>query len=160
MRHRPEANDDQKRIADLLHLDVDGDTEHVAAARIEDAVAPAVHPGWQPRSATEKQLAFAASLGIDVVGDSLGVASAKIDDALFARSAAALDSMGLEPGDWVVKRDTFEFNGETTTIAREFQVSSIEPRSLRVWFRGGNGQGAWPTQLEKIDRPSPHRPVS
>lgn len=152
---RPEATEEQVRVAGLLHLDVAGDTRDVAAARIEDTVASAIHPESQPRSATDRQIAFAASLGVDVAGDSLSVASAKINDALFVRSAAALESMKLQPGDWVVKSETFEFQGETMTIEREHQVSSIDLRSLRVWFKGGNGRGAWPTQLKKLDGPTP-----
>jgi hypothetical protein len=141
---------EQTRIANLLGVDLTGDTEAVAAARIEDAVAPAIFPGQQPRPVTEKQVEFGRALGLALAGDSLRVASAKIDEELFRRNGVALASLDLKAGDRVIKRETFEFDGKVHVLEREFVISSVDPNSLRVWFRGGNGQGAWPTQLEKV----------
>jgi hypothetical protein len=144
---------EQLRIAALLGIDVRGDTEAVAAARIEDAVSPAISLGQPARPATDRQIEFGKALGLALTGDTLRVASAKIDEELFRRSAVAVESLGLKAGDRVVKRETFEFQGKEQVLEQQYVVSSIDPNSLRVWFRGGNGQGAWPTQLEKIGEP-------
>jgi hypothetical protein len=138
------------RIAGLLGVNLSGDTEAIAAARIEDAVSPAISAGQPPRPATDRQIEFGKALRLTLAGDSLRVASAKIDEELFRRNALAVKSLCLKAGDQVVKRETFEFEGKERVLEREYVVSSIDPRSLRVWFLGGNGQGAWPTQLEKI----------
>ena len=143
-------NTEQIRIATLLGLDLTNDTEAIAAARIEDAVSPAIFPGQLPRSVTERQIDFGKALGLALAGDSLRVASAKIDEELFRRNAVALESLELKAGDPVIKRETFELDGKVHTLEREYVVSSIDPNSLRVWFRGGNGQGAWPTQIERV----------
>jgi len=144
------ASEAQTRIATMLSVDVSGDTEAVAAARIMDEVAEAVGERGGPRLATAKQIAFAQALGLQVVGDSLRVTSAKIDAALRERNLKAIERLGLRPGDHVLKRSAFEHNGQRHEIVREYTVSSIRPNT-RVFFKGGNGQGAWPTELERVD---------
>jgi hypothetical protein len=148
--HLKEKNFSQIHLAELLGIDVSADTENIAAARLEDAVAAAIYPNEQPRHATEAQVAFARSLGLDTEDESLRVASAKIDEELFRRNPSALESLELKPGDRVLKRETFSYEGQTHVLEREYIVSSIDESSLRVWFRGGNGQGAWPSQLLKV----------
>lgn len=145
---------EQLRIAKLLGIDVKGDTEAVAAARIEDAVSPAISAEEQSRPATDRQIEFGNALGLSLAGESLRVASAKIDEELFRRNAVAVESLGLKAGDCVIKREILEYDGKELVLEREYVVSSIDPNSLRVWFKGGNGQGAWPTQLEKIYDPN------
>jgi hypothetical protein len=95
-------------------------------------------------------VSFAASLGLNAGRDSIGVAAAKIAEELWKRNLAALSVLELKPGDRVVKRTSVEHERETHLLEWEYVVSSVDTESLRVWFRGGNGQGAWPTQLEKI----------
>jgi len=143
------ATDEQNRIAAALGLNVSGDSESIAAARILDVVAVAVgHSG--PRAATIKQIEFARALGLDAGEDTLRVASARIDDELRRRNVAAIERLKLEPGDRVLKRSMVTINGEQREWTHEYVVSSIRPNT-RVFFKGGNGQGAWPTQLEKLD---------
>jgi hypothetical protein len=117
-------------------------------------VSPAISADQSPRPATDRQIEFGKALGLTLAGDSLRVASAKIDEELFRRNVVAVESLGLKAGDRVVKRETFEYEGKEHVLEREYVVSSIDPDSLRVWFRGGNGQGAWPTQLEKAKDPA------
>jgi hypothetical protein len=143
-------NHHQAKLAALLNVDVSGDCELVAAARLEDAVAPALlHRA--PASASERQIEFGKALGLDLSSDTLRVASAKIDRELYCRNLMALRTLDLQPGDRVIKRDTYEMDGTIHILEHEFVISSIDPNSLRVWFRGGNGQGAWPTQLRRSD---------
>ena len=138
---------EQKSLAASLGIDISGDSYDVAAAKLLDAVAAAV--GFEPpESSSERQRAFASSLGHNVVSDSKRVASAKIGDALLARNQAAIAALHLRPGDHVVRTEHFELEGEMRSISQEFIVSSIQPNG-RVFFKGGNGQGAWPTQLTK-----------
>lgn len=144
------ASEVQVRIATMLGLDVLANSEGIAAARIMDEVAEAVGERGGRRLPTTKQIAFAESLGLQVAGDSFRVISAKIDGELRRRNLLAIGRLGLKAGDRVLKRSVFELNGERHEDLREFTVSSIRPNT-RVFFRGGNGQGAWPTQLEKVD---------
>lgn len=134
-------------LAASLGLDIGTDTFDVVAARLLDAVAPAI--GHEPpEQSSERQRAFAASLGHNVAADTKRVASAKIGEALFAKNQDAISSLGLKSGDRVVRVKRFEFEGEMRTLEQEFVVSSIQPNG-RVFFKGGNGQGAWPTELKK-----------
>ena len=143
-------NPDQVKLASILNVDVTLDTEFVAAARLEDAVSPAIHPSGEPRNATERQIAFGRSLGLDLNNDSFRVASARIDEELRNRNHAALNALQLKPGDRVIKRHRIEIDGQVHDLDQEYVVSSVDD-NLRVWFKGGNGLGAWPTQLEKVN---------
>lgn len=138
---------EQLQLAGLLRVDIAADTFDVAAARLLDCVATAI--GYElPEHSSERQCSFAASLGHNVAADSKRVASAKIGDALFARNQDAIASLKLQPGDRVVRLTQFEHEGKLQSFEQEFVVSSIQPNG-RVFFKGGNGQGAWPTQLKK-----------
>ena len=143
-------NEHQKSIANLLGIDISQDTLEIAAARIEDFVSPAIYPGKPARMPTDKQILFASSLGIDVTKDSFCIASVKIDQELQAKNRRAIIEMNLKPGDCVVKHESVRFNDETHDLDREYIISSIG-RNGRIWFKGGNGQGAWATQLEKLN---------
>lgn len=138
---------DQLSLARLLGIEIDDDTFDVAAARVMDAVAPAV--GYEPsEGSSERQREFAKSLGLNVIADSKRVASAKIGEALFAMNQHAIASLNLKPGDHVIRVGYFEYEGERRSVEQEFVVSSIQSNG-RVFFKGGNGQSAWPTQLRK-----------
>ena len=142
--------DVQLRVATALGVDVSGDSRNVAAARIRDAVAEAIGERHGPRPATGKQIEYAQALGLDVRRDTVRVASARIDDELNSRNQAALVTLKLKPGDRVVKRETVEMDGQRQELTREFTISSIHP-SGRLFFRGGNGWGAWPAEVEKVE---------
>lgn len=137
----------QTQLAKLVGLDVGGDSFDVAAARLLDAVAPAL--GYEPAEpSSDRQRSFAESLCCDVTSDSKRVASAKIGDALFTKNQEAIVALALKPGDRVVRVNQFEFEGELRSLEQEYVISSIQPNG-RVFFKGGNGQGAWPTQLRR-----------
>lgn len=142
-------NNYQIHLATLLGVDIMADTERVAAARLEDKVSSAIYPGQELRLATNRQVAFGCSLSLDLTNDSFRVASAKIDDELRVRNRTAANNLDLKPGDRVVKRQRVEINGTFHGLDQEYIVSSVDA-NFRVWFKGGNGQGAWPTQLEKV----------
>ena len=140
-------SEEQIQLAASLGIDVAPDTFDVAAARLLDHVAAAIgHEPPEPSS--DRQRAFAASLGQDVSPDSKRVASARIGEALFAKNQDAIAALNLQPGDRVVRVTRFEHDGEMHSFEQEFVISSIQPNG-RVFFKGGNGQGAWPTQLHK-----------
>jgi hypothetical protein len=146
-RSNQSSSQEQKELAKLLGIDISADTFDVAAARLLDAVAIAI--GHEPpKNASEGQIAFATSLGQDVSTNTKRVASAKICEALFLNNQDAIAALNLKPGDRVIKISRFELNGEIQTFESEFVISSIQPNG-RVFFKGGNGQGAWPTQLKK-----------
>lgn len=138
---------EQHALAQLLKLDICHDSRDVAAAKLFDAIAVSV--GFEPAEpASDRQRDFAQSLGASVEGISKRVASARIGEILMAKNLKAIEEMNLKPGDHVVRVQSFEFQGETRVLEQEFVISSIQPNG-RVFFKGGNGQGAWPTQLRK-----------
>ena len=138
---------DQDTLAALLKINLGGDSHDVAAAKLLDSVA--VSLGFEPAEpASDRQRAFAESLGASVAGITKRVASARIGELLLAKNLKAIEDMNLKPGDQVVRTQSFEFQGETRVLEQEFVVSSVQPNG-RVFFKGGNGQGAWPTQLRK-----------
>jgi hypothetical protein len=141
------SSQEQKELAKLLGLDISADTFDVAAARLLDAVAIAIGDE-PPQNATERQIVFASSIGQDVSTNTKRVASAKIGEALFSKNQDAIAALNLKPGDRVIKISRFELNNEFHTFEQEFVISSIQPNG-RVFFKGGNGRGAWPTQLKK-----------
>ena len=137
----------QTDLAKLVGVAIGSDSFDVVAARLLDVVALAIgHESAE--SSSDRQRSFAASLGRDVTHDSNRVASAKIGDTLFAKNQEAIVALALKPGDRVVRVQQFEFEGELRTLEQEYVVSSIQPNG-RVFFKGGNGQGAWPTQLRR-----------
>lgn len=142
-----QPSQDQLRLANVIGVDISTDTFDVAAARLLDYVATAI--GYEPAdTSSERQRSFSESLGLDVTGDSRRIASARIGEALLAKNRTAIESLNLQPGDRVIRVTQFEHAGELRTFEQEFIVSSIQPNG-RVFFKGGNGQGAWPTQLHK-----------
>ena len=142
-----QPSQDQIELARALGVDIASDTFDTAAARLFDRVAAAV--GYEPAEpSSERQRAFAESLGQDVSRESKRVASARIGEALLANNLAAIQSLNLATGDRVIRVTQFEHGGEIRSYEQEFIVSSIQPNG-RVFFKGGNGQGAWPTQLKK-----------
>jgi len=141
--------DAQLRVATALGVEVAQDSGIVAAARIRDAVAEVIGERHGPRPATLRQIEFGRSLDLDVRYDSVRVASARIEEELQKRNFQALAGLALKPGDRVLKREVFEHDGKRHESVREFVVSSIQS-NCRVFFKGGNGLGAWPTELERL----------
>jgi hypothetical protein len=139
----------QKKLASVFDIDITNDTFDVAAARLLDEVATAIgHEPAEPSS--DRQRAFAASLDQDVTENTKRVASARIGEALFVRNQEAISNLDLKPGDQVIRLTQFEYDGELRSLEQIFVISSIQSNG-RVFFKGGNGQGAWPTQLRKLE---------
>ncbi|MFM9961666.1 MAG: hypothetical protein ACKV2Q_10620 [Planctomycetaceae bacterium] len=132
-----------------MGIDISQDTCDIAAARIHAFIGPAIHSKAAEYHASERQIEFARDIGLEVVSDSSLVASAKIANELFVRNMAALEQLQLKPGDRVRVRHEIEMDGELKEWVDEFVVSSVQP-NCRIMFKGGNGSGAWPTQVEKV----------
>jgi hypothetical protein len=79
----------------------------------------------------------------------LRVASARIADELERRNRDALVVLNLKEGDRVLLRRAYEIDGCRQEWTREVTVSSIDARG-RLHFKGGNGDGAWPTEVERL----------
>jgi len=151
------GNHAQRQIARKLQIDVSGDSDKVAAARILDAVAPAVLDRMA-RPSTSRQQEFARSLALDVTSDSVRVASVRIEEALRARNLDAAARMHLRRGSIVVLETEVDLNGQKVSWRRAQIVSSVGKTGL-VYFRGGGGQCASagklrrPTREEGLIRP-------
>jgi hypothetical protein len=132
----------QRQIASLLGLDISNDSKRVASAKILDSVFTAIYPEKQQHHNSPEQIDFAKSLGIYVEDDTRNIISARISDELETRNLNAIQSLGLSRGDKVrVNRHGTE---------GVYEISSIASNH-RLWFKGGCGKGAWPTQvIEKI----------
>lgn len=140
----------QFEIALKLDIDISNDSRNVAGAKIYDVVQPAIDTNFEISEATVEQIKLGEKLGLNLNQDSMRVASAKIEDRLKEKNKNTLDKLNLKSGDKVIKKNKVNIQGEEKTFFSEHVVSSIG-RNYRVYFKGGNGQGAWPTQLEKIN---------
>jgi hypothetical protein len=136
----------QRRIAKALGVNISGDTERVAAARIREFVAPAMLEKSYAEQASEKQVSYGVMIGLDLSGLSKGLASAMIDDRHAELNAEALQRLALKPGDEVVHTSTCRDEGSEFSWETNYIVSSIGKDGL-VYFKGGNGRCGWPTQI-------------
>lgn len=71
-----------------------------------------------------------------------------IAETLFAKNQEAVALLKLKPGDIVERITEHEFDNELRQIEQAFVIPSIQANG-RVFFKGGNGQSAWPIQLQK-----------
>jgi len=133
----------QKHIAKKLGISIDESSFAVAATQIEIAIAPALsqNPKKNDGPATQRQIEYAKSLGIDVSQDCLAVARSRIVDALYERNTTLIRKYGLCPGSKV----------RWLRYDRIMEISSIAD-NLRLWFKGGNGWGAFPTEIEPVKK--------
>jgi len=135
------ASQFQRKIAGFLGIAIDDSSFAIAAAQIESAISEAIYPKYTPAlPATEKQVVFAADLGLNVSQDNMKVASARIQEALDQRNATLIRDMQITPGTRVKWR---KWNQVKT-------ISSISANG-RLWFKGGNGSGAFPHEIELAD---------
>ena len=147
------ASSTQLALAALTGLDVRDEPFDVAGAMLEDHLRPAIW-GIEAVMATDRQRGFLEQLGGDVHRDpamSRAVASAWIEHYLRLRTIRSLRELMLSAGDAVTKHTTFVEPGTGKTAAHQSLgiVSSIGANGL-VYFRGGNGQCAWPSSLTRM----------
>lgn len=131
------ASEFQKNVAAKLGVFIDPRSFNVAAAQLSDYLAAALDPEASSEPATEKQIAYAATLGVDVASETKRVASARIQEKHDERNRSLIQSMSLAPGVEVLWKET----------GRLMVISSIAENG-RLWFKGGNGMGAFPHQVE------------
>ena len=131
----------QESLAYHLGVDIDRSSFNIAAAQLTDAVAPALWPDPERSTVSGKQIAYAEALGIDVSRDTKRVASVKIQERLDARNRRLIADLKLAPG-CIVYWKKFE---------PEMIISSIAENG-RLWFKGGNGQGAFPHEIELVEQ--------
>lgn len=130
----------QKAVARKLSIKVDAKSFTVAAAQIETALSAALIGEKAIKPASERQIAYANSLGIGTSKDSMKVASARIRDRLGETNAERIRFLQLVPGMRVKWK---KWN-------QEMIISSISENGL-LWFKGGNGKCAFPSQVQAID---------
>lgn len=136
---RKSASKAQFAVARKLGINIDKHSFAVAAAQIETALAPVLTDEPRAEPATASQVAFASSLGIDTSNDSKKVAFVRIQECLEERNSALVKQKGLAPGVKVIWKQ----------CGREMTISSISQNG-RLWFKGGNGYGAFPDQVERV----------
>jgi hypothetical protein len=148
------ATAEQISLATATGLDLSPELPATVAASLLDAyLRPTIWATSRPapRTASAKQRTYLASLapGLDASTMSLTEASAWIDHFLSLRTVAALEELRLRSDDRVVvsREFTNAATGElTSSTSSPMRVSSIGGSGL-VYFRGGNGQCAWPSSL-------------
>ena len=147
------ATSEQLRIAAAVGCPFDNEPSGVLTAIIECWLRPVLYTE-DPLPATDRQLEYSDKLGHAQVGREMhrSVASAWIDHYLSLRTADALESLRLKAGDRVHRQHEYAdpSTGEVTSLDRSFTVSSIGSNGL-VYFRGGNGQCGWPSNLRRIE---------
>jgi hypothetical protein len=129
----------QMQIAAKLGIAIQAESFDVAAAQIWDEIEEAITVKRSDRSPTKRQIEFAASLGLDVSKDTRRVASARIGNKLDEINHKLIQEFGLKPGIFVRWK---KWN-------RTMEISSIAENG-RLWFKGGNGWGAFPSEIEVI----------
>ena len=132
------ATKKQIEIAKKLGIDVSADSSTIAAAKIESAVYEVINPGAELRKATEKQIDFLKALNIETECRDLIIVSALIGEELQIRNILAIKKLDLKAGDTIV---TEQFGREQEDV-----ISSIAANH-RIWFKGGQGRGCWPSQV-------------
>ena len=130
------ATKKQIEIAKKLGIDVSADSSTIAAAKIESAVYEVINPGAELRKATEKQIDFLKALNIETECRDLIIVSALIGEELQKRNILAIKKLDLKAGDTIV---TEQFGREQEDV-----ISSIAANH-RIWFKGGQGRGCWPS---------------
>ena len=130
----------------------------VAALMLEDHLLPRIwaDSAHDPSPASEKQVAFLEVLSNDRALQhgilTKRVASAWIDHYLTRRNLLRLCELKIRSGDKVTKIETWanQVTGEMHSRDTEHVVSSIGGSGL-VYFKGGNGQCAWPSTLRQVN---------
>jgi len=140
----------QSEIAKKLKINIKNHTRNLASAKIHDFVHKAIYPGSEIKKATKKQIKLGEKINLNLENDSMRVASAKIKDKLNNINKNAIKKLNLSPGDKVIKKSKLSINGKEIERTKEYIVSSIG-KNNRVYFKGGNGRGAWPTEVEKVE---------
>lgn len=143
------ALDAQLKIGAALGIDLAGDTEAVAAAKIMDAVGVSVLDHG-PRPSTVRQTEFGRSLGLKLAAVSLRIASAEIQDELRARNDEAVRRLKLERDAPVVIESRVMFDGRTEVLRELGLVSSVKDGI--VYLRGGNGRCAPASRVRRPTR--------
>jgi hypothetical protein len=137
------ATTQQIQLAEKLGIKIPAESFLISSAIIEDEVGCAISSIKAKAESTEPQRDYAVALGIDVSNDSKNVACAKIQERLDEINKKLIKRHGLAPGKRVY------WNG----LRREMVISSIAA-NYRLWFKGGNGWGAFPSQITPINEES------
>lgn len=142
----PRVTPQQIRIGKRLGLNLQGESQSVAAASIEDEVAPAIRGENAIKKATQKQIEYGAALCLDLTLVSRRVASALIHDVLLDRNLAAVEGLALRPGEKVrkitkmgassLKRYERYFKGVESEWTQELVISSVNAQEGIVYFKG------------------------
>jgi hypothetical protein len=146
------STDEQKWIATAMGCPYGDEPRSVFSAIIEAWLEPIL---WSrdPLPATERQWAFLRELGHISASPDLvrPVGSAWIEHYLSIRTAESLETLELHAGDSVYRERslTDPDTGEITRLDDVVTVSSIGANGL-VYFRGGNGNCAWPGSLRAL----------
>lgn len=144
------ATPEQHDLAMLLCVPLRlGEHRKIATALLADRVEGPIY-GSQVPLATNQQLDFLGKIAEEAFSFqdlSKRVASAWIDYYLARRAIADLLALRLQRGDRVIKTEQFSLDGENPfTFVGAHTVSSIGANG-RVYFKGGNGAGGWPSEL-------------
>jgi hypothetical protein len=134
------ATEEQIQISKKLGINVAKDSSIIAAAKIESEVFEAIYPDVERREATEKQKDFLAALGVTTKSNDFIIVSALIDEELQKRNIAAIKKLKLKAGDIIISE---QYGHE-----KEDVISSISS-NYRIWFKGGQGRGCWPSKVIK-----------
>lgn len=136
----------QIEIAKIHDISIDESSFRIAAAQIYEELIDVFEYEYEIEPATQKQKEFAEDLGIDVSNDSKSLANTKISVAVDKQNWERIEKLGLEPGVKVRYKKGANIFGQTTHV-----ISSISDNA-RLWFKGGQGKGAFPHEIELVNK--------
>lgn len=141
----------QRELATLIGCTLDADMPlEVAAARLEAFLKPKINgPEHTVGAPTERQLRFLTELcpSFEARAESRSEISAWIDHHLALVTIAAHEKLKLKSGDAVLVIRSYRSIGIAETRPERAVVSSNSANG-RVYLKGGNGAGAWPTEVQ------------
>ena len=137
---KKKATAQQIQLATKLGIKIPRESILISSAMLEDEVGGAVNFIKPKSESTIPQREYASSLGIDVSRNSKNVAGARIQEALDERNEKLIREYDLKLGKRVYWNKS----------RREMIISSIAD-NYRLWFKGGNGWGAFPSQITPIN---------
>lgn len=140
LKHIKRVSDQQIAFCRKLGMDLTGETESLAAAKIYDMIR-AEFFNEDLGNPSEKQIELAKTFGFDITKCSRREGNAIIDDIMNELNYESIEEQQLAPGMEVINR--------WDALKTVYTISSIREDGI-VFFKGGNGKKAWARNLIKI----------
>ncbi|HLR77249.1 MAG TPA: hypothetical protein VK106_06280 [Balneolaceae bacterium] len=133
----------QLELAEQLEISISKKSFRIAAAQIYEELIDVFEYDFELEPSTAKQKKFAKKLGINVDNDSKSIANVRISVEVNRQNWQRIEKLGLRPGVEV----RYKKENNAILSQKSYIISSIGDNA-RLWFKGGQGRGAFPHQIE------------